>query len=295
MRPDPIIRRELMVRSRGYGLMLLVCILNTLLFMLALLGTLAVSSRMLQSLDADYGAMLIVYALIATVSSLMILFICPSLTAGSISGERESKTLDLLLTTKMSPLSIVMGKLAASLITVLILIVSSVPAAILPLMYGGVGLWDMVTILVGHAVTAILLLSVGIFAGAAASTVQKSTALAYAMLLALLFGPILIAALFYPFLGADGGNAPALILMLDPLVTMGSALVQALMGKRVVETLYSFIGLKLPDGFCSVYVPFCFALQLLLSGVLLLLSASCISPKKTIKADLLIEKSVRHM
>ena len=58
MRLNPILKRELRVQGRGYGLLGLFCAVNILLFLCGILGSLAVVSRMRRDFEADYGAML---------------------------------------------------------------------------------------------------------------------------------------------------------------------------------------------------------------------------------------------
>lgn len=50
-----------------------------------------------------------VFIAITVVQVLMISFIVPIITAGSISLEREKQTLDILLSTNLRPISIIMG------------------------------------------------------------------------------------------------------------------------------------------------------------------------------------------
>ena len=62
---------------------------------------------------------------VTQIFSFLLMFIMPALTTGSISGERERRTLELLFTTQMPPGDIVMGKLFSALSQLLVLVVSS--------------------------------------------------------------------------------------------------------------------------------------------------------------------------
>ena len=57
MKLDPILKKGGKGQSRGYGLMMMVSILNLILFLIGILAMLAVISRLRQSLEADYGAL----------------------------------------------------------------------------------------------------------------------------------------------------------------------------------------------------------------------------------------------
>jgi ABC-type transport system involved in multi-copper enzyme maturation permease subunit len=61
----------------------------------------------------------------------LILLITPSLAAGLISSERESGGWQLLLMTPLSPLRIVVGKLLSVIVTILLVVVATLPAYIM--------------------------------------------------------------------------------------------------------------------------------------------------------------------
>ena len=103
----------------------------------------------------------------------------PAITAGSISGERERQTLDLMLSTKMTPLQIVLGKLAASMSTMILLIVSSFPILALVFVYGGVTVKDIVLLLVCFVVAALFAGSLGVCCSALFKKSTLSTVAAY--------------------------------------------------------------------------------------------------------------------
>lgn len=94
----------------------------------------------------------------------MILLITPAMTAGSIAGERERQTLDMLLVTNTGSLRIVAGKLLESLGYVALLLVAALPTMCLTLITGGVTLADVLTGALFLLVTAFAALSVGVFA-----------------------------------------------------------------------------------------------------------------------------------
>ena len=67
----------------------------------------------------------------------LICIMVPAICAGTISGERERQTLELLLITKMSTFSIVMGKLLSVLMFVGLLIVAGLPVLGVMFYFGG--------------------------------------------------------------------------------------------------------------------------------------------------------------
>ena len=85
------------------------------------------------------------YAAMLVIQFAMILLIPPAMTAGSIAGERERQTLDMLLVTNTGSLRIVAGKLLESLGYVALLLVAALPTMCLTLITGGVTLADVLT------------------------------------------------------------------------------------------------------------------------------------------------------
>ena len=67
----------------------------------------------------------------------------PSFAAGTITGEKERKTYEMLLASPLRPGAIVMGKLLASLAHLAILIFSSLPIVMLCLPLGGVSIYEV--------------------------------------------------------------------------------------------------------------------------------------------------------
>ncbi len=67
----------------------------------------------------------------------------PSFAAGSIAGEKERKTYEMLLASPMRPTAIVLGKLLASLAYLGVLVFASLPIVMLCLPLGGMSLWEV--------------------------------------------------------------------------------------------------------------------------------------------------------
>lgn len=87
---------------------------------------------------------------------IVICAISPALTAGAISGEHERKTFDLLVATPLHPASILIGKLAAAMSYVALILTAAVPLVSLSFVFGGVTAIDMLQallLLMGIALT----------------------------------------------------------------------------------------------------------------------------------------------
>jgi len=104
-----------------------------------------------------------IFVALMFLQTLMISVLAPASTAGTISGERERQTLDLLAVTPISSVAIVVGKLFSALTWVFILILASVPVSALVFVYGGVAPDDLLRGYLMLFVTAIAFGALGIF------------------------------------------------------------------------------------------------------------------------------------
>jgi len=133
-----------------------------------------------------------IFAALSIFQLILVCFISPAFTAGQVSLEREKQTLDLLVSTPLRPASIVLGKLAAALAFVVLMIVAALPIVAIVLMYGGVTVGDLLRQQLVLLVTALLLGSIGLFYSALLKRTQAATVLTYITMLAMTLGTILL-------------------------------------------------------------------------------------------------------
>src|SRR5438034_2417904 len=126
---------------------------------LAVVAVLGLSVSSSGTISPNLGQSL--FIALASGSVLLIAFISPGLTSGTISGERERRTLDLLLVTRASPLGLVAGKLAGALLWVLYLLIASLPVLGIVNLFGGVPLSTAIATISVIAVTAVTYTAVG--------------------------------------------------------------------------------------------------------------------------------------
>lgn len=188
MRMNPIFKRESMVSARSFQLALVLVVLNGILALVALLNMYSTLAQVRLTAEIQYTSFLSLYVFLAVLEFIMVIFMMPALTAGSISGERERRTLELMLTTKVTPADIVIGKLMASLSTMLLLIVSSFPILAMVFVYGGVTVRDIGLLLLCYAAAALFVGSMGVCCSALFQKSTFSTVAAYGVLGVIVFG-----------------------------------------------------------------------------------------------------------
>jgi len=120
--------------------------------------------------------------------TLLVLVLAPAFTTGAISLEREKQTLDLLVTTPLSTLGMVIGKLFSALSYVFLLIIASIPLASLVFVFGGVGPDDLVRAYAFLFALAFGMGAIGLFISALVRRTQTATVVTFVVVLLLSIG-----------------------------------------------------------------------------------------------------------
>ena len=169
-----------------------------------------------------------IFTLLSIFQLILICFIAPAFTAGQISLEREKQTLDLLISTPMRPGAIIVGKLAAALAFVVLMIIAAVPITAIVLMYGGASVDDIVRQQLVLLATALALGAIGLFFSALLKRTQAATVLTYITVLGLTLGTTMIF-IFWSivvnqtdtgFAGGAQKRAPEQLMYVNPGIAM---------------------------------------------------------------------------
>lgn len=167
---NPVVRREAKTTLRNWKIFFAVA---GYILVVAAVAAIAIWQLMYNSYNASFDPSEIVnvYIGLTILQLALALLMTPSFTASSISGERERQTLDLLLVTKMSPFSIVVGKFFSGLSIIMLIIISTMPIFALIMYFGGTSVVYIV------AVTAYMFLICGAFGSISIffSTIFKRT------------------------------------------------------------------------------------------------------------------------
>lgn len=119
------------------------------------------------------------YALLVMLQFGLMVLVAPAMTAGSISGERERQTLDLLLVTNTGTLRLVLGKLLESFGFLALMVLCSMPMLSLVLLTGGATLVQVLTSVAFLLLTALAALCVGLFCSTLFKRTVTATVVSY--------------------------------------------------------------------------------------------------------------------
>lgn len=138
----PLLLREVQTRMRGAKTFLIVFVYDLLL--IAFMGLVYVETT--RHSGWQYGSVELgrtIFSFLSYAQLILMLLIAPATSSGSITTERERRSLDVMAISLLTPREIVWGKLMASTCFALILLISSVPLIAMCFMFGGVDPLDV--------------------------------------------------------------------------------------------------------------------------------------------------------
>ncbi|PJJ29813.1 ABC transporter permease [Lacrimispora celerecrescens] len=296
MKLNPVYKRETTVSSRSFRLALILALFNTILALVVLLNMYSVVERVKLTAEIQYSSFTNLYIFVAAVEFVMLMFIMPALTAGSISGERERQTLDLLLTTTLKPWEIIWGKFTSSFSTMFLMIMSSFPLLAVSFVYGGVMIYDVILLLFCYLAVALLCGSMGICFSTLFKRSTIATVVSYGVLViiaagtyavnvfALSMARMNISNTYAMSVGgmADQTNSGACLylLLLNPVATFYAMINVQTGDSQVVRSLSSWFGPH-PDNFIMEnWVILSIFIQLALAAIFMFIAVKAISPSK---------------
>ena len=155
--------------------------------------------------SAEIGRQL--FLAIVFLLTMITLILAPASTAGAISLEREKQTLDLLATTPISSLAIVLGKLVSALSWILLLLLASIPVVALVFTFGGITPDDVLRAYLILLVTAFAFGAIGLFVSALVKRTQAATVINLVAVIFLTIGTAFIF-LFWTAMTGNSGFLP---------------------------------------------------------------------------------------
>lgn len=189
---NPILKKELRLGARSIKLPLSVMFYDIVLSIIAVISIFITSyANVLENGGVDFSGFLYIFQVIGWTQLGITLLIVPILSAGTISGEREKQTLEIMLTTPKKPLAIIWGKLLAALSQFMIFIISSVPIMAIAFVLGGLNWFALLGYILMMIILAIYVGSIGVFCSSTFKKTIASVVMTFLIEFALLAIPII--------------------------------------------------------------------------------------------------------
>jgi len=194
---NPVLQRELLVNLRTNRAFVLLGLYQLLLAAVVLLAWPS-DTRLDLTTNPPSATKLVNLFFLGqyVIASLM----APSFAAGTITGEKERHTYEMLLASPLRPGAIVIGKMVASLTHLGMLILASLPIIALCLPLGGVSLYEVLAAYLGLIVSVILFGAIGVLCSSYFSRTSSSLVVSYLVILPL----VILAVLFWRSMEGDG-------------------------------------------------------------------------------------------
>lgn len=295
MKVNPVYKREIMVGARSSRFAFIVMIFNSILALVALLNMYSVVEQAKLTAEIQYSSFLEMYLFVAVAEFIMLMFIMPAITSGSISGERERQTLDLMLTTQMTAFDIVIGKLMAALTNMFLLVVSSFPVIALAFVYGGTTLMDLMLLMACYVTVALFSGGLGTCFSAVFKKSTIATAVTYGITIVVVAGTyaVNVFALSMSRMRVNSylnqmGNVTEqassggflYLLLLNPAVTFYSIINNQIGSDAAVKGIGQWFGNQPENWMITHWIPVSMAVQLAAAGILIAVAVRAVTPVK---------------
>lgn len=191
MKINPILKNESKVGVRTFRFNLMVMLYVGILSIVAMWAYFAINNDK-YGMGIDLSNFTILSFALACGQAMLLMFIVPVLTATSITGERERQTLDILLSTNLSPMKIILGKLMSTVTKVALLIISTMPIYAINFLVGGTSFIELIILTLFFISTTIYVGSIGIFMSTIFKSSKSSTVASILTVLFIVIGTIII-------------------------------------------------------------------------------------------------------
>lgn len=232
IRWNPIVKKDLQVTARSmrfsWGLFAYDAVL-VLAFLLAT-AVIQASCDNYYSNSNIYSKLIYLFPVLAVAQVFIVALIVPIITASSISGEKERQTFDIMLTTCMSPFSIVLGKVVSAVIRILFFVAAGMPVMALSFVVGGLAWSGLFYFVLTIILLSVLSGSIGIFCSSFCRKSISAVVLSFAVyfvIYVLTFVPLILNLLWTE--GESAGES-MLLLLFNPGVFFEEFFMQIMTG-----------------------------------------------------------------
>ena len=289
IRLNPVFQKEYMLMTRSIKMIVTVLIFNAILSIFGFAVFYSIINTAKYTGVVDYSSMLNLYYVMAFIEFVMVALIVPAISSGAISGEREKQTLDILLTTRMTPLKIVTGKLMSSIITIMLLIISSFPILALIFAFGGVSLSQLMLMALIMIVSAGYIGSISIMYSAVLKRTSSAGVASYGTVMGIYVGILVIVVGIYLIKTNILANSEtiknynlsglAFLLLIDPAFTFFSWLTELSQVDYNTTTALNALGIH-SELVINNWITISMFVQLLISLLAIKNAESALTPAK---------------
>ena len=288
LRINPILKKEMVVGSRSmkmsWAIMAVCGILTAIVVFILLINSYTSSG----GIGYSYRSLIVLFPVLGCTECGLLSLMIPVITSGSISGEREKQTLDIMLTTPVSPMSIVTGKLWSAMMIVMMYMIASVPVMAIAFILGGLSWINLFGLFIMLLYLGIYVGSVGIFCSSFVKKSIAATILTIVIGVGILVGTTLVYYIGFIIINAykvSTGNAfdtelgPVFVFLFNQYSPIFDFMVRALSDSSIYEIMKDYSKNPFMLVIYRFWIPISMSINLLISYMFLKLAAGKINGK----------------
>lgn len=311
MRLNPIVKRDVRVQSRSMKICWGVFAYEVILAIVFFLAMLIIQQQSIYYTNNIYSTLVWLYPVLAVTQFVILGVTVPVRTASAISGERERQTFDIMMTTGMTPFSVIIGKVMTAIVQSMLFVIASMPIMALSFVIGGMSWSYLFWFLAIALLISIFSASIGILCSSICKRSVSAVLMSYGFYLIFFivtFLPYILYEIFnvgYADSAIQRGysyreNIIFLPLLLNPTVYLIEFFAELMEGESMVNTFSNLTGMVKTRGPINLvttghrWMIVSTILFLAVSFLFLRLAAKRINPIKRRAKKLRSKQAVRH-
>lgn len=247
MHLNPIVKKDVRVQSRSMKICWGIFAYELILALVFFFAMLIIQQNVVYSSDQNiYSAMVWLYPILAVTQLVILGVVVPVRTAASISGEKERQTFDIMMTTSMTPFSVILGKVMTAIVQSMFYVVAGMPVMALPFIIGGMS-WSSLFWFLGVALlVSVFSASIGILCSSICRKSISAVIMSYGIYLIFFLGTVipyliywLVTEVNYSYGSAQTGSGEnlLLLLLLNPAVYLLEFFAEVMMGESIIASM----------------------------------------------------------
>ena len=255
MQLNPIVKKDVRVQSRSMKICWGVFAYELILAIVFFLAMFIIQQESIYSTNNIYSTLVWLYPVLAVTQFLILGITVPVRTASAISGEKERQTFDIMMTTGMTPFSVIMGKVMTAIVQSMLFVIASMPIMALSFVIGGMSWSYLFWFFAIALLISLFSASIGILCSSICKRSVSAVIMSYVFYL-IFFLVTLLPYILYEIFTANVRYASSVMqsgysyrenvflpLLLNPAVYLAEFFAELMAGESMVNTFSNLTGM----------------------------------------------------
>lgn len=249
MQMNPLVKKDVKVQSRSMRMSWGLFAYEAIMALVFFFAMMMIKQQSYWSEANIYSQIVMLYPVLAVTQIIIIGVTVPISTSSSISGEKERQTFDIMMTTSMTPFSIVWGKVMTAIIQNMFYVAAGMPVMALAFVIGGLSPVYLLWFLLIALLAAFFAASIGVLCSSSCKKSISATIMSYVFYL----GFFILTAVPYwiaeMYMNDFAGHVFFWLLLLNPAVYLMEFFTWTMGGTSVIYDIISITsaGIKMSE------------------------------------------------